>query len=139
MRRWIEEDNNNTQIKGIRWLLLEGRRVGKAASSLVIYLAEEIDIKTGSAWARGSSGPQLTTGTDEMTLFFGRGSTCEGFYLAFIMGFLFTFSTGEGFRYFFMTLLAHLGPFPLARGYLLAGGSSSGEGFYFGFYWRVVF
>ncbi|RPB23565.1 hypothetical protein L211DRAFT_838417, partial [Terfezia boudieri ATCC MYA-4762] len=47
MRRWIEEDNNNAQIKGIRWLLLKGRRVGKAASSLVIYLAEEIDIKNG--------------------------------------------------------------------------------------------
>ncbi|RPB23559.1 hypothetical protein L211DRAFT_838410, partial [Terfezia boudieri ATCC MYA-4762] len=47
MRRWIEEDNKNAQIKGIRWLLLEGRRVGKAASSLVIYLAEEIDIKNG--------------------------------------------------------------------------------------------
>ncbi|RPB18387.1 hypothetical protein L211DRAFT_843674, partial [Terfezia boudieri ATCC MYA-4762] len=38
MRKWIEEDNKNAQIKGIRWLLLEGRRVGKAASSLVIYL-----------------------------------------------------------------------------------------------------
>ncbi|RPB24376.1 hypothetical protein L211DRAFT_837774, partial [Terfezia boudieri ATCC MYA-4762] len=47
MRRWIEEDNKNAQIKGIRWLLLEGRRVGKAVSSLLIYLAEEIDIKNG--------------------------------------------------------------------------------------------
>ncbi|KAF8435230.1 hypothetical protein BGX38DRAFT_1275130 [Terfezia claveryi] len=47
MRRWIEDDNKNAQIKGIRWLLLEGRRVGKAASSLVIYLAEEINLKNG--------------------------------------------------------------------------------------------
>ncbi|RPB19142.1 hypothetical protein L211DRAFT_842976, partial [Terfezia boudieri ATCC MYA-4762] len=47
MRRWIEEDNKNAQIKSIWWLLLEGRRIGKAESSLVIYLVEEIDIKNG--------------------------------------------------------------------------------------------
>ncbi|KAF8440674.1 hypothetical protein BGX38DRAFT_1205310 [Terfezia claveryi] len=47
MRRWMEDDNKNAQIKGIRWLLLEGRRVGKVASSLVIYLAGEINLKDG--------------------------------------------------------------------------------------------
>jgi len=38
MRRWLEEDNHGVLIAGARWLLQEGRRVGKAASSLVIYL-----------------------------------------------------------------------------------------------------
>ncbi|KAF8453213.1 hypothetical protein BGX38DRAFT_1141655 [Terfezia claveryi] len=47
MRRWIEEDNKGVQIVGIRWLLQEGRRVGKLASSLVIYLAHSIDSTRG--------------------------------------------------------------------------------------------
>ncbi|KAF8419084.1 hypothetical protein EV426DRAFT_720182 [Tirmania nivea] len=47
MRRWIEEDND-TQILGIRWLLGEHRRIGKLASSLVIYLACDIDIICGT-------------------------------------------------------------------------------------------
>ncbi|RPB21247.1 hypothetical protein L211DRAFT_840851 [Terfezia boudieri ATCC MYA-4762] len=47
MRRWIEEDNEGARILGIRWLLQEGRRVGKLASSLVIYLAEGIDTTRG--------------------------------------------------------------------------------------------
>ncbi|KAF8420016.1 hypothetical protein BGX38DRAFT_619968 [Terfezia claveryi] len=47
MRRWIEEDNEGARIVGIRWLLQEGRRVGKLASSLVIYLAAEIDTTHG--------------------------------------------------------------------------------------------
>jgi len=40
MRRWIEEDNE-TRIMGIRWLLRGDRRVGKPRSSLVIYHARE--------------------------------------------------------------------------------------------------
>ncbi|KAF8439666.1 hypothetical protein BGX38DRAFT_1207146 [Terfezia claveryi] len=47
MRRWIEEDNKGVQIVGIRWLLQEGRRVGKLASSLVIYLANSTDSTRG--------------------------------------------------------------------------------------------
>lgn len=39
MRRWLEEDNKGVVIVGARWLLQEGRRLGKAASSLVIYLS----------------------------------------------------------------------------------------------------
>ena len=42
MRTWIEEDNE-TPILGIRWLLKEPRRAGKAASSLVIYLRDGIN------------------------------------------------------------------------------------------------
>ena len=43
MRRWIEEDNKGTKILGICWLLKEDRR-GKAASSLVIYLKDKIEV-----------------------------------------------------------------------------------------------
>jgi len=39
MRRWLEEDNKGVVIIGARWLLQEGRRLGKATSSLVIYLS----------------------------------------------------------------------------------------------------
>ncbi|RPB28785.1 hypothetical protein L211DRAFT_237314 [Terfezia boudieri ATCC MYA-4762] len=52
MRRWIEEDNEGARIIGIRWLLQEGRRVGKLASSLVIYLAEGIDTTCGFRMGR---------------------------------------------------------------------------------------
>ncbi|RPB20007.1 hypothetical protein L211DRAFT_578174 [Terfezia boudieri ATCC MYA-4762] len=52
MRRWIEEDNEGARILGIRWLLQEGRRVGKLASSLVIYLAEGIDTRRGLRMGR---------------------------------------------------------------------------------------
>ncbi|RPB23568.1 hypothetical protein L211DRAFT_838422 [Terfezia boudieri ATCC MYA-4762] len=52
MRRWIEEDNQGARILGIRWLLQEGRRVGKLASSLVIYLAEGIDTRRGLRMGR---------------------------------------------------------------------------------------
>jgi len=45
IRRWIEEDNHRgVQVQGIRWLTQEHRRVGKLASSLVIYLKEKIDL-----------------------------------------------------------------------------------------------
>ena len=47
MRRWIQEDNKGVTILGIRWLLHETRRMGKAASSLVIYLKEGININKG--------------------------------------------------------------------------------------------
>lgn len=41
-------DNQKVQIWGIRWLLQqEERRIGKSASSLVIYLAKDIDIRHG--------------------------------------------------------------------------------------------
>ena len=52
MRRWLEEDNKGTQILGIRWLLQEPRRVGKVASSLVIYLRDAIDINFGLRMGR---------------------------------------------------------------------------------------
>ena len=38
MGRWMEEDNRGLAIIGARWLLKEGRRLGKAFSSLVVYL-----------------------------------------------------------------------------------------------------
>ena len=47
MRRWIEEDNKSVPILGIHWLLKQCRRAGKVASSLVIYLGDEIDINQG--------------------------------------------------------------------------------------------
>ena len=43
MRRWIEEDNKDTVVLGIRWLLQEPSRAGKEASSLVVYLKEAIN------------------------------------------------------------------------------------------------
>jgi len=54
MRRWIEEDNKGTgaQILGIRWLTQEHRRVGKLASSLVIYMKESIDLNQGLRMGR---------------------------------------------------------------------------------------
>ena len=39
-------------ILGIRWLLQEGRRVGKAASSLVVYLKEGINTSKGIRMGR---------------------------------------------------------------------------------------
>ena len=48
MRQWIEEDNRGSlQILGIRWLLREDRRLGKLASSLVIYLNNKVNINWG--------------------------------------------------------------------------------------------
>lgn len=47
MRRWMEEDNKNVAILGIRWLLQEDRRAGKSASSLVNYLKHGTDISQG--------------------------------------------------------------------------------------------
>ena len=52
MRQWIIEDNKNIAILGIHWLLQEGRRVGKQASSLVIYLEHGIDITRGVRMGR---------------------------------------------------------------------------------------
>ncbi|RPB27267.1 hypothetical protein L211DRAFT_897332 [Terfezia boudieri ATCC MYA-4762] len=52
MRRWIEEDNKTAQIQGIRWLLKEDRRIGKLASSLVIYMTETIDLTHGLRMGR---------------------------------------------------------------------------------------
>ena len=52
MHRWIEEDNKSVPILGIRWLLKECRRAGKAASSLVIYVEDEIDISQGVRMGR---------------------------------------------------------------------------------------
>ena len=46
-RRWVEEDNKDIAVLGIRWLLQEPRRAGKAASSLVIYLGKPINISKG--------------------------------------------------------------------------------------------
>ena len=46
MRRWIE-DNQGTQILGIRWLVKEDRRAGKLAHSLVIYLKDKVNINQG--------------------------------------------------------------------------------------------
>lgn len=43
MRKWIEEDNKGVNILGVRWLLKEGRR-GVAASSLVIYMKDLIEV-----------------------------------------------------------------------------------------------
>ncbi|KAF8455010.1 hypothetical protein BGX38DRAFT_1267618 [Terfezia claveryi] len=42
MARWLEEDNKGVKVAGVRWLLQEGRRLGKAASSLVIYLTTPV-------------------------------------------------------------------------------------------------
>ena len=52
MRRWIQEDNKGVTILGIRWLLNESRRMGKAASSLVIYLKKGININKGVRMGR---------------------------------------------------------------------------------------
>ena len=52
MRRWIEEDNKGITVLGIRWLLQEPRRAGKAASSLVIYMKEGININKGFRMGR---------------------------------------------------------------------------------------
>ena len=52
LRRWIKEDNNDIEVLGIRWLLQEPRRAGKAASSLVIYLGEIINISKGVRMGR---------------------------------------------------------------------------------------
>ncbi|RPB23545.1 hypothetical protein L211DRAFT_838697 [Terfezia boudieri ATCC MYA-4762] len=49
---WIKENNEGARILGIRWLLQEGRRVGKLASSLIIYLAEGIDTRHGLCMGR---------------------------------------------------------------------------------------
>ncbi|KAF8437333.1 hypothetical protein BGX38DRAFT_1274095 [Terfezia claveryi] len=46
-RAVIGVDNKRARIVGIRWLLQEERRGEKIASSLVIYMAEEIDIQHG--------------------------------------------------------------------------------------------
>ena len=42
--RWMEEDNKGIRLKiiGARWLLQEARRVGKLASSVVLYLASGV-------------------------------------------------------------------------------------------------
>ena len=53
MRCWIEEDNKNITVLGIRWLLQEPRRTGKVASSLVIYMGETININKGVRMGRG--------------------------------------------------------------------------------------
>ena len=52
MRRWVQEDNKGVTILGIRWLLQEGRRAGKAASSLVVYLKEGINTSKGLRMGR---------------------------------------------------------------------------------------
>ncbi|KAF8440671.1 hypothetical protein BGX38DRAFT_1144485 [Terfezia claveryi] len=52
MRHWIEEDNKTVQIQGIRWFLKEDRRIGKLASSLVIYMTETIDLTHGLRMGR---------------------------------------------------------------------------------------
>ena len=53
MRRWIEEDNiGDVQIVGIRWLLQEHRRVGKLASSLVIYVNQSVTVERGLCMGR---------------------------------------------------------------------------------------
>ncbi|KAF8437822.1 hypothetical protein BGX38DRAFT_1145086 [Terfezia claveryi] len=49
MSCWIEENSKGARILGIRWLLQEGRRVAKLVSSLIIYVAEGIDI---TQWPR---------------------------------------------------------------------------------------
>lgn len=54
MHRWIEEHNKDTTVLGIRWLLQEPRRVGKAASSLVlvVYMKEAIKTNKGVRMGR---------------------------------------------------------------------------------------
>ena len=52
MRCWIQGDNKGITILGIRWLLHETRRMGKMASSLVIYLKEGININKGVRMGR---------------------------------------------------------------------------------------
>ena len=56
MWRWMEEDNKRIGLKilGARWLLQEARRVGKQASSLVLYLASGVKagtrLRMGQKW-----------------------------------------------------------------------------------------
>ena len=64
MRKWIEEDNKSMNILGIRWLLKEDRR-GKAASSLVIYLKDMIEVEH-CRWVGGFSAPHVMTGIVDM-------------------------------------------------------------------------
>ena len=54
MRRWIQEDNPTgaPKIIGIRWLLQDHRRVGKLASSLVVYLDESVIVNKGLRMGR---------------------------------------------------------------------------------------
>ena len=53
MRRWIEDSNKGSvQILGIRWLVQEQRRVGKLASSLVIYLKGSVNFQQGIRMGR---------------------------------------------------------------------------------------
>ena len=54
MRRWIQEDNPTgaPKIIGIHWLLQDHRRVGKLASSLVIYLNESVIVSKGLRMGR---------------------------------------------------------------------------------------
>ena len=54
MRRWIQEDNptDAPKIIGIRWLLQEHRRVGKLASSLVVYLDRSVIVNKGLRMGR---------------------------------------------------------------------------------------
>ena len=50
LRSWIEEDiKGRFQILGIRWLVQEQRRVGKLASSLVIYMKKKVDFRSRDA------------------------------------------------------------------------------------------
>ena len=43
MRQWIEEDNKEVEVMGIRWLT-RGHSPGKRASALVIYLQSAVEI-----------------------------------------------------------------------------------------------
>ena len=53
MRQCIEDDNKGSiRILAIRWLLTEQRRAGKLASSLAIYLEDNIDINKGVRMGR---------------------------------------------------------------------------------------
>jgi len=51
--RWIKGDNKGgVQVQGIRWLVGEHRRVGKLASSLVMYVKEKVDLSHGLRMGR---------------------------------------------------------------------------------------
>ena len=52
MRCWIEEDNKGIVVLGIRWLLQEPWRTGKATSSLAVYSKEAINTNKGIRMGR---------------------------------------------------------------------------------------